>query len=635
MRTFLQLAFIFLCAASCSCQTITGGTFQVTGGGGIIFSGNGGLAPGNFYCGTSGGSDGPAALPLTYFCTALANTPATGAVVNVSTAGQLTTALAAAACGQKITLQAGTVFSGNFVYPALACPSNNYVYLQTSAVASLPPEGTRSSPAFSGVTSLPGRPAYLQPSIPGTYTAQIITPNASPALRFTAGASGIRLIGIEFARTPGTGFVTSIISAGNIANLSSIIQDRVWCHGDENQDETESCIDVSGVSNFAAIDSYFNNIVCYTGAGHNSCDSHAILGGLNTANVATETGIKIVNNFIEAAGENVFFGGGGANTTPADIEIRLNAFFKPQTWNAHDASFNGGPPSGGQAVVKNLFELKNARRVLMEGDTYANNWGGFSQNGSAILLTPKNGTNNCTICIVADITIRYNTTNTTGSPYQIVFTNSDPGFYAAGLNHISIHDTWHDNINPTNCFGCGTGVPTFQVWEQYLTPTFAQTQHDVSINHVTAVYASTSGTVVAAIGLSGPKIATGLNMYNMTFINSVMMGGLTGTANEIGGGFTDNCSEFLVGTPAFNACWTGYAIGGNCFIANGSNTWPSNAGPNITSLANQTAAYVNYNNGNGGDYTLSANACHLQGLDGLDPGANIAKVASVIAGNHP
>lgn len=632
MRTLLKLVFILLCAASCAAQTITGGTFQVTGGGGITFSGNGGLGPDNLYCGSSGGSDGPAALPLTYFCTALANTPATGATVNVSTAGQLTTALAAATCGQKITLQAGVVFSGNFVYPALACPSNNYVYLQTSAVASLPPEGTRSSPAFSGVTSLPGRPAYLQPAIPGTYTAQIITPNASPALRFTAGASGVRIIGIEFARTPGTGFVTSIISAGNIANLSNIIQDRVWCHGTENLDETESCIDVSGVSNFAAIDSYINNIVCYTGAGHVSCDSHGILGGLNTANVAAETGYKLLNTFIEAAGENVFFGGGGANTTPADIEIRLNAFFKPQTWNAHDASFNGGPPSGGQAVVKNLFELKNAQRVLVEGNTFTNNWGGFSQNGSAILLTPKNGTNNCTICMDANLTVRYNIITSTGSPFQIVFTNSDPGFYAAGLNHVSVHDVVSDNIDPLNCFGCsGAPPPTFQVWSAINTPSAIQVEHDVTIRNVTAVYASTSAAPSGAVGLSGPAMSTGFNMFNMTLINNVMLAGVNGAVNEI----IASCASGLIGTPAFNACWANYSIGGNCFITNGANTWPSNAGPNITSLANQTAAYVNYNNGNGGDYTLSANACHLQGLDGLDPGANIAKVASVIAGNHP
>ena len=33
---------------------------------------------------------------------------------------------------------------------------------------------------------------------------------------------------------------------------------------------------------------------------------------------------------------------------------------------------------------KNLFELKNAQRVLFEGNILENSWGGFSQRGFAI-----------------------------------------------------------------------------------------------------------------------------------------------------------------------------------------------------------------------------------------------------------
>jgi hypothetical protein len=61
-------------------------------------------------------------------------------VVNVTTAAQLTTALAAATCGQQITLTAGNVFSGNFTLPAISCPSTTCLWIQSSAVASLPSE---------------------------------------------------------------------------------------------------------------------------------------------------------------------------------------------------------------------------------------------------------------------------------------------------------------------------------------------------------------------------------------------------------------------------------------------------------------------------------------------------------------
>jgi len=34
--------------------------------------------------------------------------------------------------------------------------------------------------------------------------------------------------------------------------------------------------------------------------------------------------------------------------------------------------------------------VKSAQRVLIDGNTMHNSWGGFSQVGYAILLTPKN-----------------------------------------------------------------------------------------------------------------------------------------------------------------------------------------------------------------------------------------------------
>src|SRR5205085_3770332 len=136
-------------------------------------------------------------------------------------------------------------------------------------------------------------------------------------------------------------------------------------------------------------------------------DAHAVGGG----NGSIKSGpLRITGNFLEAAGENVMFGGGAATTTPTDIEIRHNHFFKPMTWKPGQAGFVGGP-TGTPFVVKNLMELKNAIRVLVEGNIFQNNWGGFGQPGYAILLTPKNqagpnGTNLCSICAVTDITMR-------------------------------------------------------------------------------------------------------------------------------------------------------------------------------------------------------------------------------------
>src|SRR6266571_4241328 len=83
-----------------------------------------------------------------------------------------------------------------------------------------------------------------------------------------------------------------------------------------------------------------------------------------------------------------------AAATPTDIEIRGNHFFKPMSWKPGEPGFVGGA-SGRPFIVKNLFELKNAQRVLLEGNLLENCWGGFSQNGYAVLLTPKNQSNQC------------------------------------------------------------------------------------------------------------------------------------------------------------------------------------------------------------------------------------------------
>ncbi|PYX23748.1 MAG: hypothetical protein DMG87_04895, partial [Acidobacteria bacterium] len=76
-------------------------------------------------------------------------------------AGQsLQTALNNAQCGDTIALQAGATFSGSFTLPAKACDDQHWITIRTSALASLPAEGTRITPCYAGVSSLPGRPSF-------------------------------------------------------------------------------------------------------------------------------------------------------------------------------------------------------------------------------------------------------------------------------------------------------------------------------------------------------------------------------------------------------------------------------------------------------------------------------------------
>jgi hypothetical protein len=113
----------------------------------------------------------------------------------------------------------------------------------------------------------------------------------------------------------------------------------------------------------------------------------------------------IENNFLAAATENIMFGGsppGIVNLVPEDIVIRSNHLFKPLRWKANDPSFDGNDWS-----IKNSFELKNARRVLVEGNVFENNWAD-SQVGFAILFTVRGEDGQAPWSAVQDVTFQYN-----------------------------------------------------------------------------------------------------------------------------------------------------------------------------------------------------------------------------------
>jgi hypothetical protein len=82
-----------------------------------------------------------------------------------------------------------------------------------------------------------------------------------------------------------------------------------------------------------------------------------------------------------------------------DIEFRANYCFKPLSWKIGDPSYAGIP-----WAVKHLFELKNARRVLIEGNRFENNWT-HAQTGTAILFTVRNRGGKAPWSAVQDVTM--------------------------------------------------------------------------------------------------------------------------------------------------------------------------------------------------------------------------------------
>lgn len=560
---------------------------------------------------SAGGYDGPAALPRVLIQTALANTATPGITISVKNGESLQAALKGARCGDTILLEAGATFTGQFTFPNKSCDDAHWIVVRTSSDDSLLPAATsRLTPCYAGVSSLPGRPAFNCTSTRNVLAKLVMNRGGgSGPLLFAPGANHYHLIGLELTRTAGTGLVYALATPNSSGATNKLIFDRLWFHG-TTHDETIRGIQLGGGTYISVINSFFTDFHCAS----NCSDSHAIAGGTGNYPMGP---YKIKNNFIEAAGENIMFGGGPAAYAPSDIEISHNHIFKPLTWLKGQPGFVGGA-NGNPFIVKNFVELKNAQRVLIEGNIMENTWGGFSQNGYAILLTPKNqagsGTTNlCPKCLVADVTIRYNTISHVGNGLQIANVPSDNGGGALDGERYSIHDLIIDDINPVKYKGTGHVVTMISVRGTAFLK-------NVSVNHITAFPPS---------GAFSIGNTTGTKLPNFIVTNSLITAGNYPVWST--GGGTANCAYYNHPLTTFTDCFSPYSFNHNALIASPSgyppSTWPAG---NFFPATISAVEFVNYSNRN---YQLQPSSPYKgKGSDGKDLGADVSAINAAIAG---
>ena len=558
--------------------------------------------------------DGPAELPRQRVKSSLNDTPAGGKTWLVHAGESFQQALASASCGDVIQLEAGATFNGNFALPQKSCDDSHWIIIRTSAPdSSLPPEGTRLTPCYAGVSSLPGRPGFPCASAKNVVAKiEFDGKGGSGPITFAPGANHYRLMGLEVTRGAFTNPVYNLVSFKGAAD--HVVFDRLWLHGSA-QDETARGIGLAG-TNVAIVDSFFTDFHCISGAG--SCsDAQAIAGGGGDLPIGP---YKIVNNFLEASGENIIFGGGAATTTPTDIEIRHNHFFKPLIWLKGQAGYVGAV-NGNPFTVKNLLELKNAQRVLVEGNILDYSWGGFSQSGFAILLTPKNqagnGGNLCPICQVTDVTVRYNLVRHVGAGLQIANALSDNGGAQLDGERYSIHDLVIDDMDGKKYNGAG-------MFLQFSVTAGAPLLQNVSIDHVTAFPSAMMLNIGHMAAARGP-------MKNFVFTNNILSVG-TYPVWSTGGG-SGNCAFFDKPLTTFNACFSAYTFASNALIGNAPafppSLWPAK---NFFPSTPKDVRFVNYNGGNGGDYHLQPSSPYKhKGTDGKDLGADLDAINAAIA----
>jgi hypothetical protein len=336
-------------------------------------------------------------------CAALliTGTPVVAATITVAAGANLQQAIDSAVPGETIALAPGATFTGNFTLPARI--GDAVITIRTAGDDGLPADGERVSPANVGTLAVVRASGTL------------------PAIRTLAGAHHWRLLLLEIQGIGGGDLIA--LGDGSSAQTAAsqiphdLVVDRLYIHGDADKGQKRG-IALNSAST-SILSSYISDIKLV------GQDSQAICGWNGPGPFV------IANNYLEAAGENMMFGGSDPsvpNLVPADIVVDHNLLSKRVSWQTERWS------------VKNLIELKNARRVMISDNTFENNWDG-AQPGFAIVFTVRNQDGKCPWCQVDHVTFERNIVRHVAAGIKILgWDNNHPSQQGMGRQRLLPRD---------------------------------------------------------------------------------------------------------------------------------------------------------------------------------------------------
>ena len=392
--------------------------------------------------------------------TQAAATAPNGKAFNVQTSAQFQSALNAAQPGDTILLAPGS-YSGAFVAPAKNAAATAYITIRPSLPDSaLPAPGQRITPQLAA-----GLPT-------------IVNSNGTSGLLFPSGSHHWRVENIAF--TQSVRIAESLVSVWTSPEPGTRIKqadqphhiefDQVYLYASDSQ-WTKRGIAANG-AHITVTNSWIDNIK-WEGA-----DTQAIVSWTGSGP------FTIVNNYLEAAGENIMFGGGhsvlGPSGIPSDILIRDNTLFKPLNWWKQHPSWDGS-----NWTVKNLLELKMAKRVTIENNVMENSWPA-GQLGYGIVLSPTNDINLDPWATVEDVTIRNNDVKNT--TIGIAFTRPGP-YPTHPVSNVSVTNNLFTGLKDTKTLNpFVTNGPLVDISEAQYQFFIVGGPRNITINHNTFLF---------------------------------------------------------------------------------------------------------------------------------------------------
>lgn len=469
---------------------------------------------------------------------------ASAATLQVPAGGNLQAALVNAQPGDTILLAPSATYTGNFTLPDKG--GSSVITIQTS-VRGLPASGERISPADA------------------SRLAKLRSPNNMPALQTAPGAHHWRIVWVEFmANAGGAGDIVALGSASQTTLASvpnNLTIDRCYIHGDPSLGQKRGVALNSRSTTITG--SYISDIKV---AGQ---DSQAI-GGWNGPGPFT-----ITNNYLEASGENVMFGGADPaipSLVPSDITIEKNTIAKPLAWR------------GQRWQVKNLLELKNARRVTIQSNLFEYNWLA-AQTGIAILFTVRNQDGKCPWCQVEEVVFQSNIVRHGSGGVSILgYDNNHPSLQTRA---ITIRGNVFDDIDGQKWGGNGyfmqlVGGP-----------------RDIVVDHNTVIQNQASGIL----------LVDGGEILGFSFTNNLIRHGLYGIKG----------SGKASGNDTIAAYFPASQVTANVIADGAAARYPAgNFFPSLAQFKSQFRSFAS------GDYRLVANSPWLHaGTDGDALGAGL------------